>query len=131
MADRFRDRLPPGSSRYARRRGAAGERAHPSRRWRLPLGFDATAAQIATQALLEAALADTARAVLDPAVLGGASRGRGPGPAAPRPVRPGPAPGSFAAGEATLVEMITRDPDQIVWTSDDDARRRAPCPGRR
>ncbi|MBK9304959.1 MAG: hypothetical protein IPM94_14070 [bacterium] len=86
-----------------------------------PLGFDATAAQIATQALLEAALADTARAVLDPAVLGGALAAAGLDPR--RPDRSGLdlLAGSFAAGEATLVEMITRDPDQIVRASDDDA----------
>jgi hypothetical protein len=86
-----------------------------------PLGFDAATAQIATQCLLEAALADTARAVLDPAVLGGALAAAGIDPR--RPDRSGLdlLAGSFGAGEATLVEMITRDPDQFVRAADDDA----------
>ena len=92
-----------------------------------PLGFDAATAQIATQCLLEAVLADTVRAVLDPAVLGGALAAEGIDPR--RPDRSGLEllAGSFGAPEATMVEMITRDPDLIVPATDDDAPASGPA----
>ncbi len=79
-----------------------------------PLGFDAATAQIATQCLLEAALADSACAVLDPAVLGGALVAGGADPR--RLDRSGLAllAETFGAPEAIVLEMITREPDQAA-----------------
>ncbi|MBA4377951.1 MAG: hypothetical protein C0395_04765 [Gemmatimonas sp.] len=85
-----------------------------------PVGFDAATAQIATQCLVEAALADSACAVVDPAVLGGVLVAGGADPR--RLDRPGLEllAGAFEVSDVIVVQMITRDPDQAVLTAVDD-----------
>jgi len=83
-------------------------------------GFDVATAQTATHSLVAAALADTTRAVLDPAVLGGALVASGIDPR--RLDRPGLAllASGYGVPEVAVVEMITRDPNLVTALSGGD-----------
>ncbi len=114
--------MPPGGS-TSRSPAAGSSRRSPRRIGPLsvhPLGFAAATAQIATQCLIEAALADSACAVLDPAILGGVLVADGVDPR--RLDQPGLAllAGAFGAPSVIVIEMITRDPDQSLPSAIDD-----------